>query len=289
MSLDNTFENLHFDQLINVIGKRYCADTFPMHWHKYVEIVAFPEDANYKQPAIIQVNNTVYTMKPGDIIMVWPGALHEYLGNPDEAIVILQFQPSLCTELPDFAPYLNLFRTIEQISPDSQPGLAQNMMQSICRIVDIQEQKQPFHGVEAVINLYDMFMELGIYINNTILKGTSAKETRTSQFFEKITLACSYIADNCRQTLRLEEVADYAGFSPCYFSRIFKQATGCSYVDYLNLQRLKHAQSLLSDTNLTITEISFQSGFKSISTFNRIFLQHEGCSPREYRRYYQHS
>ena len=88
------------------------------------------------------------------------------------------------------------------------------------------------------------------------------------------------------QELTLESVADYIGFSSCYFSRIFKQATGYHFVEYLTLQRVKRAQALLSDTSLNITDISYQSGFKSISTFNRVFKQYRSCSPREYRQYY---
>ncbi len=286
MADNYTFENLHLVDNINKISANDYPVDFMLHWHKYVEIAVFPENAKYTELPVITINQTSYTLNPGDVIFMWPGELHDIHYNSDHVLFGLQFMPDLFAELPDFTPYHNLFRTFHLIARENAPELSEILMLASMRILNIQEQAGSFHGIEALINLLEMFVEFGLYINRTMLATECTNSENFKPFFDKITQACNFIAENCTRPLRLDDVANYVGFSSCYFSRIFKEATGYGYVEYLNLQRIKKAQALLSDSSLTITEVSYQSGFKSISTFNRTFLQHEGCSPREYRKYY---
>ena len=58
---------------------------------------------------------------------------------------------------------------------------------------------------------------------------------------------------------------------------------GCTFYDYLINQRIKAPEVLLTRDDLSITDIALQSGFSSISTFNRTFKLKKGCTPGEYR------
>ena len=88
--------------------------------------------------------------------------------------------------------------------------------------------------------------------------------------------------------LKLEHLASMAGFSQYHFSRLFTEYTGHSFCDYVNLRRIKSTESLLSNDNLSITEIAMLSGFSSIATFNRLFKKFKGCSPSEFRNLKKH-
>ena len=286
MAGNDIYENLHFNRMISTINADSFPCSYPLHWHKYIEIIALPEDADISVPPTLRINQTTYRPTPGDILLIWPGEVHEIVENVDNQLIGLQFSITVFNELPDFTPFLNLFRTFHHISPVSAPELAQNMLVHIQHMFAAQNDQQTFSGVETLIYLYEMFMDFGTYIKDTILKDTEQYPSKTNKTVEKINIACSYIIDNCEQDLTLESAADYIGFSTYYFSRIFKQITNYNFVEYLTLQRIKRAQLLLSDYNMSITEISYQSGFKSISTFNRVFRQYKGCSPSEYRKYY---
>ena len=76
-----------------------------------------------------------------------------------------------------------------------------------------------------------------------------------------------------------------AGFSPNYFSRMFKETTGYNFVEYLMIERVRKAQRYLGDDSIPITEVAYLSGFKSISTFSRVFHQIKNCSPSQFRKY----
>ncbi|MBR6385212.1 MAG: helix-turn-helix transcriptional regulator, partial [Ruminococcus sp.] len=72
-----------------------------------------------------------------------------------------------------------------------------------------------------------------------------------------------------------------------HFSRIFRQYNSMSYTQYINTRRTKAAEQLLSDPKISVTEAAMRSGFKSITTFNRIFREIKHCTPSDFRKLIQ--
>lgn len=281
---NNNFEDLKLDRTINTIGP--FPYYFRTHWHKHVEIIALPSSAVITKKPIITINQTEYSLNPGDVIFVWPGELHEITSNPDKQILGIQFAATVFNELPDFARFLHFFRSIHQLDYRNSPDLNEKIIFHMQHIFEIQTKGDTFCGVESIICLYELFMSFGRYIEKNHFTNIENESSGSISTSEKIMETCNYISDNCEQELSLESVSDFAGFSQYYFSRVFKQTTGYNFVEYLILQRVKRAQTLLADSDMSITEISYQAGFKSISTFNRVFKQYRGCSPSKYRNYY---
>ncbi len=93
-----------------------------------------------------------------------------------------------------------------------------------------------------------------------------------------------YINSNFKNNITLELISKKFFISPCYFSRSFKKYTGLPFIDYLNSVRVREAQFLLQDTNLSVFEISEKVGFKSATHFGRIFKRLTGVSPMAYRK-----
>lgn len=96
-----------------------------------------------------------------------------------------------------------------------------------------------------------------------------------------------FIAANFRDEIRLTELAKKAGMSPSSFSRFFKLRTGRSLSDYIIGIRLDVAARELVSTKKAISDICFESGFKNVSNFNRIFKKNKGCTPKEFREVYK--
>ena len=63
----------------------------------------------------------------------------------------------------------------------------------------------------------------------------------------------------------------------------------CTFYDYLIGRRIKASEILLSQHDLSITDVALQAGFSSISTFNRTFKTKKGCTPGEYRALFRHN
>src|SRR5687767_10655176 len=81
----------------------------------------------------------------------------------------------------------------------------------------------------------------------------------------------------------VSRLASVSGVSEAHFARSFKEAFGVPPHRYLLTRRLERAKALLRDTNLSITEIAFQTGWNSLGTFGRIFRDVTGESPGELR------
>lgn len=279
MQKNNNYEDLKIGQTINVIRSESFPLDYPVHWHKYAEIIAYPDTDEQLEAPVLRINHKTYSPEPGDILFIWPGEPHEVTSNNCRSLIGFQFPMSLFNEISDFGPYLNLIRNLRHVKASENPELSQNLGVYMNHIYDIQNGESLFPTVEKIICLYEMFMELGKQVHKQV-------SPMTDKALEKIDIACTYIRDNCDKDISLDTVASHIGFSTCYFSRLFKQTTHFSFVDYLNLQRVRVAQQLLIDSDLNVTEVSYRAGFKSISSFNRVFRQCRGCSPTEYRKYY---
>ncbi len=96
--------------------------------------------------------------------------------------------------------------------------------------------------------------------------------------------AQEFIAAHYAESLSLEQVAEHVALSPTYFSRIFKQVMGCTFVEYLTRVRLEEARRLLRTTTLSLAEISYAVGYQSPNYFSEVFKTVEGMTASAYRR-----
>ncbi|MEK0446802.1 MAG: hypothetical protein RLZZ399_2123 [Verrucomicrobiota bacterium] len=101
--------------------------------------------------------------------------------------------------------------------------------------------------------------------------------------------ARAYIESNQHEELRIQDVAKVVNMSVFYFCKVFKKATGKTFTEYLAAVRVAKAKNLLLNPHARVAEIAFQSGFQSITHFNRIFLKLVGQSPTAYRKVLFHS
>ena len=92
-----------------------------------------------------------------------------------------------------------------------------------------------------------------------------------------------YLESNFTKRLTLDELADFAGLSKYHLEREFKKYIGYSVNAYLIELRLSRACFLLSNTQLTIGQISDISGFSNYANFLKLFKDRKGVSPKEYR------
>ena len=279
-------ERIFFPQPINVI--RNVPTKYELHWHHFTEMLFYPMDAPVGITPKIIIDQTVYEMKPGDTLLIWSSEMHSVESNGNNMLVGIQFASSLLTELPEFASCSHLFRNYHLISHDDpqMEYLAEYMHVKLRQIVDVRESQTAFHGVEELICVFELFMQFGLQLQKTLLPKDLLSHQGNYRTFDKINAACRYIAENCDKDLTLDGIADQVGFSSCYFSRVFKQTIQCNFVEYLTLQRLKRAQNLLADSDAAITTSAMESGFKSISTFNRVFQKYKGCSPSEFKKHF---
>lgn len=95
--------------------------------------------------------------------------------------------------------------------------------------------------------------------------------------------AIEYMTHHYREKIRINELADYIGVNRSYLTDMFKKTINCSPKEYLVNLRMEEAKNLLHNTQKQINEIAEEVGYTDQLAFSKIFKQHCGMSPREYR------
>ena len=93
-----------------------------------------------------------------------------------------------------------------------------------------------------------------------------------------------YMAENCEQPLRLEDLQRRFAYSQNHIIRLFREQFGTTPHRYLTLSRIRRAQQLLLSTDYTVAQIAAACGYEDRSVFLRAFRQQAGCSPAQWRR-----
>ncbi|OPA79152.1 DNA-binding response regulator [Paenibacillus selenitireducens] len=109
------------------------------------------------------------------------------------------------------------------------------------------------------------------------------REEREQRTWSVIDHAITFIQEKFREELSLEEVAEHVHLNPHYFSKVFKQETGETYIDYVTRLRIDEAKELIKDGQLSLKEVCYLVGYKDPNYFSRVFKKVEGVSPTEYR------
>lgn len=131
---------------------------------------------------------------------------------------------------------------------------------------------------QAFVNLLSTFAEHLAIISNSLILQNENQESDT------IAKARAYIEEHHDEPLSLEDAAKAVNTSVRYFCKVFKQATGFTFTDYLSRIRIEKAKNLLLNPNKRISEIAFEVGFESLSQFNRSFKRITGETPTEFRK-----
>ncbi|WP_195415717.1 response regulator [Enterocloster citroniae] len=105
-----------------------------------------------------------------------------------------------------------------------------------------------------------------------------------SKYSQVLEEAMAFIRENyAKEEISLNTVASRVNISPSYFSSIFSQEMGVTFVEYLTSVRMERAKELLMCSNMKTSEIGYEVGYKDSHYFGYLFKKTVGCTPKEYR------
>lgn len=107
--------------------------------------------------------------------------------------------------------------------------------------------------------------------------------SREREYENVISRVKSYINENYAKDISLEEASQMVDISPYYFSKLFKQEVGETFIEYLTRTRISNARRLLDDPRYSIKEVCVMCGYGDPNYFSRVFKKYENMTPSEYR------
>lgn len=111
----------------------------------------------------------------------------------------------------------------------------------------------------------------------------SIRLTKEHQKHQALQKALDYIDQHYREGIDQKDLAQRCGMTPFRFSRLFKEAHGVGFMEYVLRKRMELAKELLCNSQMPVTSIGYEAGFKDPSYFARAFKQCLGRTPSDYR------
>lgn len=252
--------------------------SFPSHWHNAAEFILILKDGcKYK------IDGRLYAPEKGDILLVWPRELHEVVHTQENGLVLIQFSSYLLESNSDFAAASHFLNECHILKRKENPEVAAKIEDLIYQIRDMQKNTQYFTETRCKLLVYEILLILGDFILKEHQQSLG-NGNFSDRLWEYIRYACSYIAEHSAENITQAEVAEKTGLSQYYFSKLFNEYTKMSFPSYLAGIRVQNAINLLENESLSVTDCAFEAGFQSTTTFNKLFHERTGCSPRQYRK-----
>lgn len=239
------------------------------HYHDYFELYYL--EAGERDH---MVDDRLYRLKPGELILFPPYVMHHSYGEKD-----VEFKRLLVYFQKEAVASPGLLAALLKGGGVYKPEGMEK--QGIHRLLEalIREQENP----SAFSSEYQMSLA-----NLLILMIVRQKKTVAAlEAKNRIGKVIQYIHTNYQSDLSLDQLAQLFFISPYYLCREFKRHTNTTIIQYINTTRIMNAQRQFMETDKNITAVSKETGFSNVTHFNRVFKSVTGITPTEYRKHYQ--
>ncbi len=273
-------ENAKFNMRISV-GRTSFVDNIEAEskaLHESIEIKCF-----YEGNTTLLVGSKTVTASAGDIVVINPYEFHATVDCGDGSGKYHLFMIPLDFFSADGVDALKL-RLLLLANNKSFKTLFRNdtrMLRILMRAAKEYEEKKTAYTVAIrglMMEFFAILMRKGIRDD-----GKTDIQKDNLRSYRLIEPALRHIRDNYADCFTINDLAALCNLSKHYFCRVFKTVTGTTAMEYLKDYRMKISDAMLSNTDKSITQISNQCGFESVSYFCRCYKGRYGISPSKRR------
>lgn len=251
---DSDLPVYHFIDTVSINRDDGC-----MHWHDAVELLYCIEGTS------VAVSETRHmTLKPGDLAVINSNRLHNFYTNGSCRYAGMLIAPTVTAAFDLSADAVQPFISDENISRQVQ------------EILEELEAKRPFYRAAVRAKFLQLFVDLRRFYPESEL---TANRSENKRKLDLVKTVIDYIRWNFMNPITVDDICDSVSFSRSYVGHVFKEVTGQSIVQYINIVRCNNARTLLAGKQYTITECAEKSGFNTLSYFSRIYKKHMGVAP----------
>lgn len=248
------YQSQHFG-----ISEYFCKETgtdfsFPVHMHHSFEFITILEGKME-----VTVADKTYELTRGEGVLVFPEQIHSLKSTQCKHMLII-FSPDFvsayysrhsleipCNNKMDLPAYLEA--QMCELNKDSSVIKIKAALYSICSILDE---------------------------HTEYVKKRNAENSLLRAMFD-------FVEKNYDKDCTLHALSNALGYNDAYLSRYFGEATNMSFISYVNQYKVGKTCYILRNTDKTVLECAYESGYNTLRSFNRNFKDIIGLNPKEYR------
>jgi len=218
----------------------------------------------------ITIGEETHSLIPGNIYLVPPMTNHTFFNDGPEPLQTLEIKFRLMDA--DTACAIRNFPCCLNVKDEP--------VKSTLRAI----RKESFQKLPLSSEVIGFRFQLLLTYLQRCHEGLKSNHTQKSKTVSpEIEKVITHIQEHISEDFSLENLAEIAGFEKNYFLRKFKKQTGCTPMVFIRDARLEKAKELLKFSDMSITQIAFATGFKSIHYFSKVFYENLHVRPLEYR------
>jgi len=246
------------------------------HWHEDIEFISVISGS-----IRYNVNGSVFTLRPGDGVFINSRQFHYLMSDSGAAssFYCAVLHPMLLCSL----------RTVEQqyVAPVTEGGEAYILLSSsvpwqaeILDCVRLMYDSTSEEGAELMIQSLYFRLWKTLCTHAVIRRDSSPNRDHKLTMLKNMV---AFIHTHYREKISLEDICAAGSVGKTMCTAVFKKCVNCTPVAFLTEYRIKKAVELLQSTDMSVTEIAYETGFSSASYFAECFRKELGSSPREYK------
>ncbi|MFN4086850.1 MAG: AraC family transcriptional regulator [Spirosomataceae bacterium] len=264
------------NQLLRVFNQTCSFFPTPWHYHPEYELVWVLSSTGQRF-----IGHHVGRFSPGDVCLIGSNLPHYYRNDPDwegEAhSLVIHFQESWIAAIPGSESILHLLRRSER-GIHFGPSVLQRIQPQLERLMVVEGLDRTLIFM-AILDTLSKTEDLQ-YLANTVVAVPRSDEDRMNAVYQ-------WILQNYRRDIRLQDAAQQCHLTEEAFCRYFKKRTRKTFTQFVNDLRIDFACQQLQKKQTAISSIGFDSGYMTLSHFNRQFKARVGLSPWQYRAAFQ--
>lgn len=258
------------------------------HFHPHYQLFLVVEGTGTRF-----IGDSIKPFGPGDLVFLGPNLPHlwrsdqAYFERPSELVtrgIVVYFSEDFLGA--DFLakPEMSLLR---QLFQHARQGLEWTGHTRIRAATALRELAKQAVGFDRIISFLTFLNNLSHATDYRFLTSPGYTNTVKPSETDRMQLVHDYVLEHFPDDLSLDTIADLAGMTPPAFCRYFKARANKTFSEFVAEVRIGHACKLLMLGKLTVTQISFESGFRTLSNFNRQFKTITGQTPSTYVKTYR--
>lgn len=272
--METKYEMIKFENALPINVLLHSVDVVPNHWHSSLEIIFVVSGS-----VDLIYDGKKYVLNKEDVFVINSNKMHTLTSNVKNSIIAAQIEYEFIK---------NIYKDIDRMEFDCKNIDNKNNLPEFDIIRHILARvvwnyNKGFEGYQLKINalLYELVY---ILINNFKVESNKKSIDVGNKHFDRLVRIMEYVKENFNNDISLSKVAETEYLTPQYLSRFFEKHMGINFSTYVNNVRLEYAVNELINTDDSITDIAFNSGFPNVKSFISFFKSKYNETPNNYRK-----